>query len=250
MNRIKKEHRSSLSLADWQRYGYFKTFRSLRDPLVEEIEGLEKGTVRNSWRRGIERRHERDLSVEQFVKEFEEPYLPVVIDGITDTWSGKTNWLIDELKEGQYRDGKVKCGEDDDGYSCRVKVKTFIRYMRYNEDDSPLYVFESMFDEMKATKNMLNDYRVPKYFHEDLFSLVGEKRRPPYRWFLIGPERSGTSLHIDPLGTSAWNTLIEGRKLWVLFKPGVNKKLVKGKLHKKSGEDGEGRLCCVMLWSL
>ena len=111
------------------------------------------------------------------------------------------------------------------------------------QDDSPLYVFDSSFDDNKDSKGvrsslfmrayvagrvvvlksvelaalplqMLHDFEVPIYFRDDLFRLVGERRRPPYRWFLVGPKRSGTSLHVDPLGTSAWNTVIVGRKLW------------------------------------
>ncbi len=31
------------------------------------------------------------------------------------------------------------------------------------------------------SRSMVDDYRVPPYFSEDLFRLVGERRRPPYR---------------------------------------------------------------------
>lgn len=120
-----------------------------------------------------------------------------------------------------------------------MKLKHFMRYLYNNVDDSPLYIFDSTFDEDRLAKRLLDDYRVPTYFNEDLFHLVGEKRRPPYRWFLVGPERSGTCVHIDPLATSAWNTLIVGKKRWVLFPPHVPKSVVKGKGLIKKHEDDE-----------
>ena len=45
---------------------------------------------------------------------------------------------------------------------------------------------------------------------------------------MIGPRRSGSCVHLDPLATSAWNTIIRGSKRWVLFPPGTPKRVAKG----------------------
>lgn len=137
-------------------------------------------------------------------------------------WKALERWTLTALEhDPDLRDRALNCGEDDDGKSIRMKLKYFLKYLWNNKDDSPLYIFDSTFDEDKFAKRLLHDYRVPTYFNEDLFHLVGERRRPPYRWFLVGSERSGTCVHIDPLATSAWNTLIVGKKRWVLFPPHV-----------------------------
>lgn len=158
----------------------------------------------------------------------------------TEAWPAIQNWTFEGLRNNSdLRDCFFKCGEDDDGHSVKVKLKHFLRYTRSNRDDSPLYIFDSSFDDDPWAQRLLQDYSVPIYFRDDLFRYVSESRRPPYRWFLIGPERSGSTVHVDPLATNAWNTLIQGTKRWVLFPPHVHKSIVKAKGLISDDEDDE-----------
>lgn len=47
--------------------------------------------------------------------------------------------------------------------------------------------------------------------------------------FLMGPERSGSTVHTDPMMTCAWNTSLVGHKRWVIFKKDLPKYIAKGK---------------------
>lgn len=64
----------------------------------------------------------------------------------------------------------------------QMRMKHFQKYLKHNTDDSPLYIFDSRFENDSVSRSLLEDYKVPDYFSEDLFSMVGEKKRPPYRY--------------------------------------------------------------------
>jgi histone arginine demethylase JMJD6 len=95
----------------------------------------------------------------------------------------------------KYGNGRFKIGESDSGRKLRVTMGEFIEYMFHNQDDSPLYLFESSLEDHEVAKEMLKEYSPPKFFKKNLFAVLGEDEMPPHRWFLMGPKRSGTEVH-------------------------------------------------------
>lgn len=231
---LKKKHRTDIPPGGWDSQKHFekKTVEGLwdidyKDPLVVPLPRI----------------HRRDYTPQRFFEEFQLRQTPVIIEGCMDDWaamdsSSSSEWTAEKL-EPRFRHLQFKCGEDDDGRRLRTKMKYFADYMKHQQDDSPLYLFQSAFHEDAQTCTLLKDFKVPDVFSQDFLNLVGMDKKPPWRWWCIGPERSGTTMHKDPLGTSAWNAVTHGYKRWLCIEPQIDVKLVKSKNMREPGEDDE-----------
>ncbi|PFH33283.1 histone lysine demethylase JMJD6a [Besnoitia besnoiti] len=223
VRRAKKYHRKDIGPSEWGKYKYV-------DSTICEDSFNIKET--------LPRIYKTNTSLKDFVEKFEIPCQPVLLCGWMEGWPAMERWEPRVL-ERRFRSARFKVGEKDDGEKIRMKMKYFIDYMENQRDDSPLYLFESAVEEKADTCGLLEDWIVPEVFPVDLHAIVGEEKRPPHRWFCIGPKRSGTTVHVDPLGTAAWNAVTHGYKRWALFPPSVARHIVKGKHLLKRGEDDE-----------
>lgn len=153
----------------------------------------------------------KGLSLEEFILNFEEPSKPVLLEGCLDNWVALEKWdknyLVNLCGDVYFSVGPVE-----------MKLKDYFRYLGQAREERPLYLFDPKFVEKAPTLGL--EYEVPVFFREDLFGLLGNER-PDYRWIIIGPAGSGSSFHVDPNSTSAWNAVIKGSKKWVLFPPHV-----------------------------
>lgn len=143
------------------------------------------------------------------------------------------------------------------GKTLQMTFRDYFQYVSQQNDETPLYIFDPDFGE--KLPELLDDYKVDdlKLFKEDMLSVVTQRKkegadskqaaaspsvdaehetstaknmdteedseseplRPDFRWLVIGPQRTGAPWHIDPARTSAWNTLVKGRKRWAIYPP-------------------------------
>jgi histone arginine demethylase JMJD6 len=201
----------------------------------EYYQNLRQNPV-NSFSKAIQRIHVSNLSKEQFHYTFvSNSGLPVMIEGIpeTENWSAKDKWSTPERIIEHYGNVPIKVMEKHTehgmgrAFCVRIPIALYYEYSNNNTADDPFYGFEHDFSEKREV--LLEDYSAPSYFKDDFYNLNEKTREfyPNYRHFIIGAERTGTNLHVDPKCTGAWNTLLFGHKKWVLFPPSADEKYTK-----------------------
>ncbi|WVZ57166.1 hypothetical protein U9M48_007585 [Paspalum notatum var. saurae] len=156
-----------------------------------------------------------DLLLDQFRSHYDGKG-PVLLTKLAETWPARTKWTVQQLTK-DFGEVPFRISQRSP-QKITMKLKDYVSYMELQHDEDPLYIFDDKFGE--SAPALLEDYSVPHLFQEDFFDILEYDQRPAYRWLIIGPERSGASWHVDPGLTSAWNTLLCGRKRWALYPPG------------------------------
>eukprot|EP01079_Euglenida_sp_SAG-EU17-18_P009115 gene9114-1638_t len=115
-------------------------------------------------------------------------------------------------------------GEHGGPCTVQMALRDYDRYSSCHRDLDPLVLFEACLPTDLATCAP-----APPASDDDLLPGLAARCRgradctldmlTENRWLVAGPSGAGFPLHTDPYGTSAWNVLTEGRKLWCMFPP-------------------------------
>jgi hypothetical protein len=168
----------------------------------------------------------QDMNAEVFAREFEASGRALVLRGAAGP-SMCELWAVDHLEavcgEGQL----FRCivpGASAPPLRVRMTLPSYRRYLdSTRERDHALYLFEDNLPE--AIRRLpLPDAVQSLFGGSDLLAACLAQAREAnddvdmeHEWLAIGPAGSGSRLHTDPHGTSAFNLLWSGQKLWAIF---------------------------------
>ena len=130
----------------------------------------------------------RTLTMEEFSKRYDIPQRPVIFTHLIDDWPAYKNWNYEFLAK-KTENLLIRSGT---GY--RMTLDNYFRYMNYQKDPTPLYLFDGNLEE--RAPQLLDDWDTPVYFKDDYYSRLSEDDRPPWRWIIIGPSRTGAPVFI------------------------------------------------------
>lgn len=164
-------------------------------------------------RETVPRESTSTCSASEFITRYECPNRPVIFTDIVTTWKAYRDWDIPYLK-------KLSTGQTYSAGGFQMTLDSYLEYATTLKDDQPLTIFDSTFS--TQVPEFAQEYDVPEMFAHDFFAeLLPAHFRPKDRWLIIGPARSGSSFHVDPNATSAFNAVLRGKKKWMLFPPHI-----------------------------
>ncbi|KAJ2315924.1 hypothetical protein IWW51_001125 [Coemansia sp. RSA 2702] len=179
----------------------------------------------------IERRD--DVSIDDFVREFLEPNLPVVLgSGFTESWKARAEWVVDgrpnfALLTRLYGDCTVQVAECDTAFftdqkRVSMKFSEFVEQWQTNPQ-ARLYCKDWHFT--KSNPEYSAYTRLPHLSDDwiDLYYDLGiPEQNDDYRFCYMGGDGTWTPFHEDVYRSYSWSANICGTKQWTLVPPGQN----------------------------
>ncbi|KAF4520585.1 hypothetical protein B566_EDAN005996, partial [Ephemera danica] len=176
----------------------------------------------------------KDISYEEFFEQFLVGNQPCIFESdFTSHWKSRKEWVLQdsgmpnfEFLSNTFGSAKVPVADcNDQYYNSQMKIEdtvvNFIEYWKnycdkgYPEEFPCLYLkdwhFPRDYPDYEA-------YHWPLHFAADWLNEFWMSKPDDYRFV--------TPMHVDVLTSYSWSSNICGRKRWLLFPPGNEKKLV------------------------
>jgi hypothetical protein len=157
---------------------------------------------------------------------------PLVFDDIMDKWPAYGKWSLEYLKV-NYGVKRIIAEKSisKDFYYRSFLVSEFIDYA-YNTKEADPFIART---NIHLATDLKSDYDASSYFpcwyRQWYRDQVEQKQRIGLSDMFIGPKNSYSHLHIDIWGTSFWNALFHGAKLWLFFDKEQNDCLYEGAVN-------------------
>ncbi|SFW13508.1 cupin-like domain-containing protein [Chitinophaga sancti] len=144
---------------------------------------------------------------------------PVLYDGVMQQWAAYPKWNILHLAD-KFGKWKVSADRKMNGQVSYIQTEmaAYADYIYNTADEVPYYGKSTLHLE----NNMVGEYQVPAAFHcwyKDYYTTRALTRRIELSCLYFGPSGARSNLHQDIWGSSFWNALFEGKKLWLFFPP-------------------------------
>ena len=144
------------------------------------------------------------------------PSMPFLVKGYVKKWVAYKKWTFKFFIE-QYPDLIVSISSKKNGYKTfNCELEKFIKLIRKGDNEFDFTLHSWLF-ELNAPELCL-DYK-PDLVFENWFEDLPFYIKPKVKFIFIGSKNTGTTLHQDPINSSAWNALIKGQKKWYFFPP-------------------------------
>ena len=192
--------------------------------LTKSVSLTKSGPLTKSVSYDIPRVCALSTTASDFFKLYVAPGKPCIVINADQDWQAK-GWTVAEFKK-NYSASFFEVGKENNADPVIKSMGEYLDYCELIESGSPstttpLYLFDSTFD--SDAPQLAMDYAPPPIFPVCVFSTLPpnlQHLRPEHKWLLVGPERSGSALHVDHLQTCAWNYLAVGTKTWAIEEEG------------------------------
>ncbi|MBX2968305.1 MAG: cupin-like domain-containing protein [Cyclobacteriaceae bacterium] len=152
---------------------------------------------------------------------------PLKITNVMTKWRLASLWNYDYLGNAiGTHDIFVAEQKNDPPTFFKTTLSTFIQQVRSNEEGIQYSHFSH-----HLNSSLVLDYEIPEYFSCWYKKLPKSEQKLILSWIYMGTRYSYSSLHVDVYGTSAWNGVIIGKKMWLFYPPDQRSVLYNGEVN-------------------